>query len=131
MRPLPTEISKDKEFCQKIHEAFVQNTIEAIKENFAAVEESTNLESKLNLLNQIKNDDSNKSGQNQTAWRPSDSAIDNQAAHDYKSIESNKQRLETEILGPLLNEVNELEKQVSALSYQIADNASIINKIIH
>ena len=37
----------------------MKNTIEAIKENFETVEESTKLESKLNLLNSVINDEAN------------------------------------------------------------------------
>ena len=37
-------------------------------------------------------------------------------------------QLQEEILGPLQNEVAELEKRVSSLSYEIAENAYKINE---
>ena len=86
----------------------------------------------MNQLDGIIIDESNKTNPSgQPAWRPSESAINNQAAHDYKSVLATKERLEKEILAPLQNEVSELEKRVSSLSYEIAENASKINKIIH
>jgi len=113
-----------------LHEAYVKNTIEAIKENFETVEESTKLESKLNLLDSVINDEANHCPSGQEAWRPSDSAIDNQAAHDQSTVQRNKQKLQEEILTPLQNEVADLEKRVSTLSYQIAENAYKINQNI-
>jgi len=130
IRPLPPSISKDKKFCQDLHEAYVKSTIEAIKENFTTVEESTKLESKLNLLNSVINDEANHCPSGQEAWRPCDSAIDNQAAHDQSTVQKNKQKLQEEILTPLQNEVAELEKRVSTLSYEIAENAYKINQNI-
>ena len=125
---MPPAIGKDKKFCQDVHEAYVKSTIQAIRENFTTVEESTKLESKLNQLNCIIDDEANHSKQGQDAWRPSDSAIDNQAAHDQLAVVGAKQKLQEEILGPLQNEVAELEKRVSSLSYEIAENAYKINE---
>ena len=129
IRPLPPSISKDKKFCQELHAAFVKNTIEAIKETFTNVEDSTKLEAKLGQLNIIINDQANKSGSS-PAWRPSDDALTNQAAHDFPAVLAYKQKLQEEILAPLQNDVDELEKRVSSLSYEIAENASKINAII-
>ena len=59
IRPLPPSISKDKKFCEDLHEIYVKSTIKAIKENFETVEESTKLEQKLNQLNSVISDEAN------------------------------------------------------------------------
>ena len=46
----------------------------------------------------------------QEAWRPSDIAIDNQAAHDQPTVFGAKNKLQQEILTPLQNEVLFLEE---------------------
>ena len=131
IKSLPPSISKDKEFCANLHKIFVDKTGEAIKENFANVEDQVKLFSKLNQLQNIVNDDNNKSEpEDPKAWRPLDSALDNQAAHDRKSVIEAKHKLQKEVLKPLQNEVNDLEKQVADLSYKIAENASKINGVL-
>ena len=85
----------------------------------------------MNQLQTIVNDENNKAdSENNKAWRPLDSALDNQAAHDRKSVIEAKQKLQKEVLKPLQNEVNDLEKQVADLSYKLAENASKINGIL-
>ena len=130
-KALPPSISKDKEFCANLHKIFVDKTSETIKENFANVEDQVKLFSKLNQLQTIVNDENNKAeSEDKKAWRPLDSALDNQAAHDRKSVIAAKQKLQKEVLKPLQNEVNDLEKQVADLSYKLAENASKINGIL-
>ena len=130
-KALPPSISKDKEFCANLHKIFVDKTSETIKENFSNVEDQVKLFSKLNQLQTIVNDENNKAdSENNKAWRPLDSALDNQAAHDRKSVIEAKQKLQKEVLKPLQNEVNDLEKQVADLSYKLAENASKINGIL-
>ena len=83
IRPLPASISKDKQFCQDLHAVFVKKTIDAINENIELVEESSKLESNLNQLNIVANDEANR---NENAWRPGKSVLNNQAAHDRVTI---------------------------------------------
>lgn len=127
IRPLPPSISKDKKFCEDLHEIYVKSTIKAIKENFETVEESTKLEQKLNQLNSVISDEANCTSE-QEAWRPSDIAVDNQAAHDQPTVLGAKNKLQQEILTPLQDEVAELEQRVSMLSNEIAENAKKINQ---
>ena len=72
------------------------------------------------LYKQI-NDDANKS---EKAWRPDNVALNSQAAHDRNIITNAKVKLEQELLKELQDDVEDLEKQVSALSYQIAENTA-------
>ena len=72
------------------------------------------------LYKQI-NDDANKS---EKAWRPDNIALNSQAAHDRNIITNAKVKLEQELLKELQDDVEDLEKQVSALSYQIAENTA-------
>ena len=74
------------------------------------------------LYKQI-NDDANKS---EKAWRPDNIALNSQAAHDRNIITNAKVKLEQELLKELQDDVEDLEKQVSALSYQIAENTANI-----
>ena len=67
------------------------------------------------------NDDANKS---EKAWRPDNVALNNQAAHDRNIITNAKVKLEQELLKELQDDVEDLEKQVSTLSYQIAENTA-------
>ena len=127
IRPLPASISKDKQFCQDLHEVFVQKTINAINENIGLVEESSKLESNLNQLNIVVNDEAN---QNENAWRPGNSALNNQAAHDHVSIVNAKLVVDQEILCHLQNDVDDLERQVTTLSYEIAANNAKIKEIL-
>lgn len=126
---MPPSISKDKEFCTGLHKTFVESTSEAIKDNFAQIEDQVKVLTKLNQLQSIVNDENNKS-EEKPAWRPFNSALDNQAAHDRKSVAEAKHKLQSEILKPLQNEVTELEKRVADLSYQLVENASKINQIL-
>ena len=126
-RPLPAQISKDKQFCQDIHEIFVKKTVESIKENFDHVEKSSKLEQNLQQLDAITSDNSCKS-ENSVAWRPDSSASNNQSAHDLTIISAAKLKLEQEILQDLQNEVDDLEKQVTSLSYEIAENSANIKQ---
>lgn len=112
-----------------MHEIFVQETAKGIRENFEIVEDSTKLETKLNQLSNLVKEDSNKDFSG-SAWRPSNSAIDNQAAHDRVNVENSISTLEKDILNPLQNDVAILEKNISELSYQIAENAGKINQIL-
>merc|ERR1712020_556025 len=121
IRSLPKVVSKDKQFCQDLHNVFVQQTMEAIRENFDQVEDSSKLESNLKQLDVVINDDANKS---EKAWRPDNVALNNQAAHDRNIITNAKVKLEQELLKELQDDVEDLEKQVSALSYQIAENTA-------
>ena len=59
IKALPPVISKDKEFCTGLHKIFVEQTSEAIKENFNSVEEQVKLLPKLNQLQTIVNDEIN------------------------------------------------------------------------
>ena len=93
IRPLPPSISKDKKFCENLHEVYSNSTIKAIKENFENVEESTNLEQKLNFFNRVISEKANNCQNGQEAWRPSNNALDNQAAHDLPTISGAKQRI--------------------------------------
>ena len=77
----------------------------------------------------IVNDENNKS-EEKFAWRPLNSASDNQAAHDRQSLTEAKHKLQSEVLKPLQNEVTDLEKRVADLSYQVVENASKINQIL-
>ena len=130
IKSLPPSISKDKEFCANLHQIFVDKTSENIKENFANVEAQVKICSKLTQLQNVVSDENNKATEYSKAWRPLDSALDNQAAHDRKSVLEAKHRLQSEVLKPLQSEVNDLEKRVADLSYQVAENASKINSII-
>merc|ERR1711997_1158479 len=114
-------VPKDKQFCQDLHNVFVQQTMEAIRENFDQVEDSSKLESNLKQLDVVINDDANKS---EKAWRPDNVALNSQAAHDRNIITNAKVKLEQELLKELQDDVEDLEKQVSALSYQIAENTA-------
>lgn len=95
--------------------------MEAIRENFDQVEDSSKLESNLKQLDVVINDDANKS---EKAWRPDNIALNSQAAHDRNIITNAKVKLEQELLKELQDDVEDLEKQVSALSYQIAENTA-------
>ena len=53
IRSLPKTVSKDKQFCQDLHNVFVQQTMEAIRENFDQVEDSSKLESNLKQLDVV------------------------------------------------------------------------------
>ena len=53
----------------------------------------------------------------QEAWRPSDIAIDNQAAHDQPTVFGAKNKLQQEILTPLQDEVLILEEFIWFLNY--------------
>ena len=53
----------------------------------------------------------------QEAWRPSDIAIDNQAAHDQPTVLGAKNKLQQEILTPLQDEVLILEEFIRFLNY--------------
>ena len=127
IRPLPASISKDKQFCQDLHAVFVKKTIDAINENIELVEESSKLESNLNQLNIVANDEANR---NENAWRPGNSVLNNQAAHDHVTIVNSKLILDQEILSQLQNDVDNLEKQVTTLSYEIAANQAKIKQIL-
>ena len=127
IRPLPASISKDKQFCQDLHAVFVKKTIDAINENIELVEESSKLESNLNQLNIVANDEANR---NENAWRPGNSVLNNQAAHDHVTIVNSKRILDQEILSQLQNDVDDLEKQVTTLSYEIAANHTKIKQIL-
>merc|ERR1711981_1020259 len=127
IRPLPPSISKDKQFCQDLHAVFVKQTIEAIKDNIEQVEESSKLESNLNQLDLIVKDEAN---QTENAWRPGNSALNNQAAHDQATIVNAKLKLEQETLNQLQNDVDDLERQVTTLSYEIAANHAKIKHIL-
>lgn len=129
VRHLPPAISKDKQFCQDLHSAYVKQTIEAIKDNFDKVEEASKLESKLKNLDSIAEDEANKAAEGCVAWRPSNNALDNQAAHDLQTIQEAKIRIEKE-LKALQDEVAGLEKNVSEFSDDIAANSQKINKIL-
>ena len=129
VKSLPPSISKDKEFCTALHKIFVEETTEAIKTNFNKVEEQVKVLSKLNHLQTIVNDENNKS-EDKFAWRPINSALDNQAAHDRKSLAEAKHKLQSEVLKPLQNDVTDLEKRVADLSYQVVENAAKINQIL-
>ena len=48
-----------------------------------------------------------------------------------KTVAKAKHRLQSEILKPVQNEVDELDKQVADLSYQVVENASKINQILN
>ena len=67
------------------------------------------------------NDEANKS---ENAWRPDNVALNNQAAHDRNIITNAKVKLEQELLKELQDDVEDLEKQVTALSYEIAENTA-------
>ena len=127
IRPLPASISKDKKFCQDLHAVLVKKTIDAINENIELVEESSKLESNLNQLNIVANDEANR---NENAWRPGNSVLNNQAAHDHVTIVNSKLILDQEILSQLQNDVDNLEKQVTTLSYEIAANQAKIKQIL-
>ena len=58
------------------------------------------------------------------------SALNNQAAHDYATIVNAKLRLEKETLSQLQNDVDDLERQVTTLSYEIAANHAKIKHIL-
>ena len=53
IRSLPKVVSKDKQFCQDLHNVFVQQTMEAIRENFNQVEDTSKLESNLKQLDVV------------------------------------------------------------------------------
>ena len=128
IRSLPPAVAQDKKFCQEIHAAFVKDTIEAIKENFESVEGNTKFESKLNLLSAVIGDKANQS--KGLAWRPTNDALNNQAAHDQATLKAVKSKLEQELLASLQKDVAELEERLSTISSQIAQNSSWINRII-
>ncbi len=96
---------------------------EAVKDTFKQVEESVNFSSKLDQLDLIIRDEANKCKDKELAWRPSNKALDNQAAHDKAAVETATKKLETEVLLPLQEEVAELQKRVSQLSDEIAGNS--------
>ena len=58
------------------------------------------------------------------------SALNNQAAHDQATIVNAKLKLEQETLNQLQNDVDDLERQVTTLSYEIAANHSKIKHIL-
>jgi vacuolar-type H+-ATPase subunit I/STV1 len=129
IRPLPPALAKDKKFCTDLHSAFVEKTIEAIRENFDKVEESVKLKNRLDQLNVILQNEANKELIG-LAWRPSDNALDNQAAHDKQPIIASRTKLENEVLAPLQEDVASLEKRVAALSDTIAERSAKINNIL-
>ena len=53
----------------------------------------------------------------QEAWRPSDIAIDNQAAHDQPTVFGAKNKLQQEILTPLQDEVHILKEFIIVFNY--------------
>ena len=81
----------------------------------------------MNQLNIVANDAANR---NENAWRPGNSVLNNQAAHDHVTIVNSKLILDQEILSQLQNDVDNLEKQVTTLSYEIAANQAKIKQIL-
>ena len=80
------------------------------------VEDSVRLEAKLNQLDHILGDEANKSSQG-PAWRPTPSALQNQAAHDRQTVKAAKEALQREVLAPLQHEVAQLEQNISDLRF--------------
>ena len=122
-------MAQDKAFCQAIHETFVKDTIEAIKENFESVEGNIKLQSKLNLLSSVIGDEANRC--KGTAWRPTNNALNNQAAHDHAALKAAKLKLEQEHLALLEKDVEELQERLSAVSNQLTKNKAQIRRIVY
>ena len=73
---LPAAISKDKEYCTKVHKLLVRDLISKVSEFSDEVEDQVKLKTYLDQLDEmVKNTDTTTGS---TAWRPSRNPLDNQ-----------------------------------------------------
>ena len=73
---LPAAISKDKEYCTKVHKLLVRDLISKVSEFSDEVEDQVKLKTYLDQLDEmVKNADM---ATGSTAWRPSRNPLDNQ-----------------------------------------------------
>ena len=73
---LPAAISKDKEYCTKVHKLLVRDLISKVSEFSDEVEDQVKLKHYLDQLDEmVKNTDI---ATGSTAWRPSRNPLDNQ-----------------------------------------------------
>lgn len=126
---LPPAISKDKAFCESLHEHFVAKSVESIRANFASVESSVNLRSHLDQLDTLEAEKANQAAYG-GAWRPSDSAKDNQADHDKSCLSDASKRIERDVLESLENDIAQLEQRVVKFSDSLDTNAGQIDAFI-
>ena len=76
---LPAAISKDKEYCTKVHKLLVRDLISKVSEFSDEVEDQVKLKTYLDQLDEmVKNTDTTTGS---TAWRPSRNPLDNQVRH--------------------------------------------------
>ena len=85
---LPAAISKDKEYCTKVHKLLVRDLISKVSEFSDEVEDQVKLKTYLDQLDEmVKNTDTTTGS---TAWRPSRNPLDNQvkqfSVHHYQRI---------------------------------------------
>merc|ERR1711936_1160876 len=84
----PAAVSKDKEYCTKLHELFVAGVIKKASENCKALEDELQIKPYLDQIDEMEKvaDDSPSN----TPWRPSRNPLDDEAAH-CQSIMLNQQ----------------------------------------
>ena len=73
---LPAAISKDKEYCTKVHKLLVRDLISKVSEFSDEVEDQVKLKTYLDQLDEMVNNTDTTTGS--TAWRPSRNPLDNQ-----------------------------------------------------
>ena len=76
---LPAAISKDKEYCTKVHKLLVRDLISKVSEFSDEVEDQVKLKSYLDQLDEMVKNADTPTGS--TAWRPSRNPLDNQVRH--------------------------------------------------
>ena len=57
---MPPAVARNKEFCAKLHKEFVDEASTAIKSNFERVEESVNFRKKLDQVDLLLADETNR-----------------------------------------------------------------------
>ena len=89
---LPAAISKDKEYCTKVHKLLVRDLISKVSEFSDEVEDQVKLKTYLDQLDEMVKNADTETGS--TAWRPSRNPLDNQVSqffvYHYKRIFENK-----------------------------------------